>query len=109
MERLFVYGTLQPGRSNAYLLEEIGGNWQEAFVNGHFYDSGWGAAEGFPGLVLDPDGPQVNGYVFTSANLVQHWSELDAFEDGYDRVMTQVVTSGGASLRVWVYQLQAKR
>ena len=34
METLFVYGTLCPGRSNAPILEGIGGMWQTGFVSG---------------------------------------------------------------------------
>ena len=28
MERLFVYGTLRPGHSNAHIMDNIGGEWQ---------------------------------------------------------------------------------
>ena len=56
MERLFVYGTLRPGHENAYILENIGGDWLPGDVAGTFYESGWGAAEGFPGLILDDHG-----------------------------------------------------
>ena len=30
IQRLFVYGTLAPGRPNEHLLNEIGGSWEEA-------------------------------------------------------------------------------
>jgi gamma-glutamylcyclotransferase (GGCT)/AIG2-like uncharacterized protein YtfP len=52
MERLFVYGTLRPGHSNAYILENIGGEWLPGYVTGTFYERGWGAAADFPGIVL---------------------------------------------------------
>ena len=32
MERLFVYGTLGPGRPNEHILLKIGGTWQPASV-----------------------------------------------------------------------------
>jgi gamma-glutamylcyclotransferase (GGCT)/AIG2-like uncharacterized protein YtfP len=41
MERLFVYGTLRPGHSNAYILENIGGEWLPGYVTGTFYERGW--------------------------------------------------------------------
>lgn len=106
MERLFVYGTLQPGKSNAHILEEIGGEWQPGYVTGTFYDRGWGAAEGFPGIVLEDNGPQVQGYLFISAHLDAHWAMLDEFEDGYDRVEVMVTTKEGQQLSAWIYQLQ---
>ena len=63
MKPLFVYGTLCPGRSNAHILEAIGGEWRPGYVTGTFYARGWGAAADFPGIVLDAHGPRVNGYL----------------------------------------------
>ena len=106
MERLFVYGTLRPGHENAYILENIGGNWLPGDGAGTFYESGWGAAEGFPGLVLDDHGPRVSGYLFLSDNLEAHWPMLDEFEEGYDRVEVMVTTAEAQQVTAWVYQLQ---
>ena len=106
MEHLFVYGTLRPGHANASILENIGGQWLAGYVAGTFYESGWGAAEGFPGLVLDDNGPRVSGYVFLSDHLEAHWPMLDEFEDGYDRVEVVVTTAEGQQITAWVYQLQ---
>ena len=61
MKPLFVYGTLQPGHSNAHILESIGGEWLAGTVNGVFYERGWGAAADFPGIVLDNDAGVVRG------------------------------------------------
>ena len=52
MERLFVYGTLRPGHSNAHIMDSIGGEWQPGYITGTFYERGWGAAADFPGFVL---------------------------------------------------------
>ncbi|MDU7820735.1 MAG: gamma-glutamylcyclotransferase family protein, partial [Klebsiella sp.] len=90
MERLFVYGTLRPGHSNAHIMDNIGGEWQPGYVQGLFYERGWGAAADFPGIVLDNNGPRVDGYLFLSTNLSAHWPMLDAFEEGYDRVAVDV-------------------
>ncbi|WP_437889612.1 gamma-glutamylcyclotransferase family protein [Phytobacter sp. V91] len=106
MERLFVYGTLRPGHSNAHIMENIGGEWLAGYVTGTFYERGWGAAADFPGIVLDERGPQVHGYLFISASLAAHWPMLDEFEDGYDRVEVTVTTQDGQQLRAWIYQLQ---
>ncbi len=106
MTPLFVYGTLRPGQCNAHLMEKIGGKWQAGYINGRFYESGWGAATGFPGVVLDPHGPPVEGFLFLSENLADHWPILDAFEDGYDRVLTEVTFGENQTTPAWVYQLQ---
>ncbi|WP_313651664.1 gamma-glutamylcyclotransferase family protein [Pantoea sp.] len=106
MKRLFVYGTLCPGRENAYILEKIGGEWLAGSVNGTYYPRGWGAAADFPGIILDENGPDVPGYLFISDQLEAHWPMLDAFEDGYDRVQVRVQTDKNQQLTAWVYQLQ---
>lgn len=106
MERLFVYGTLRPGHANAYILENIGGEWLPGTVSGTFYERGWGAAADFPGIVLSESGPQVHGYLFSSAKLAEFWPALDEFEEGYDRVEVEVTTADGRRLSAWIYQLQ---
>lgn len=106
MERLFVYGTLRPGHSNAHIMENIGGEWLPGYVTGTFYERGWGAAADFPGIVLQKNGPQVQGYLFISDNLEAHWPMLDEFEDGYDRVKVDVTAANGEQLTAWIYQLQ---
>lgn len=108
MKPLFVYGTLCPGRSNAHILENIGGDWLAGYVTGTFFERGWGAAADFPGIVLDKNGPRVAGYLFLSDQLDVHWPMLDEFEDGYDRVEVDVTTSQGQQVTAWVYQLQPR-
>ena len=108
MKPLFVYGTLCPGRSNAHILEAIGGEWRPGYVTGIFYARGWGAAADFPGIVLDANGPRVNGYLFLSDRLAAHWPMLDDFEEGYDRVPVEVTTDDGQQVSAWIYQLQPR-
>ncbi|HSE41878.1 MAG TPA: gamma-glutamylcyclotransferase, partial [Acidobacteriota bacterium] len=43
MKRLFVYGTLAPGRPNEHILGQIGGSFEPATVIGTLYQEGWGA------------------------------------------------------------------
>ncbi|MBM3070972.1 gamma-glutamylcyclotransferase [Enterobacter sp. RHBSTW-00994] len=107
MKPLFVYGTLRPGQSNAYILDNIGGEWLPGYVTGTFYESGWGPAEGFPGIVLDKGNARVEGYLFLSDNLSAHWPMLDEFEEGYDRVEVDVMLADGTQVVAWIYQLQA--
>lgn len=93
---LATYGTLAPGRPNAHMLAKIEGQWSFGTVRGHLVEKGWGAALGFPGIILDPAGPEVQVHVFSSQELPNHWARLDAFEgDGYRRVPVAVQTRDG--------------
>lgn len=107
MNRLFVYGTLQPGQPNAHLLESIGGTFEKATVRGHLHAEGWGATMGYPAIKLDPAGPQIDGYLFTSPALETHWPELDDFEgDAYQRIETRVRLADGDTKAAYVYALR---
>lgn len=80
MEKLFVYGTLGPGRPNEHILKKIGGTWKKGFVWGKLFKEGWGAEMGFPGIRLEEKVGMIKGHVFYSNNLGQHWAELNKFE-----------------------------
>lgn len=112
MERLFVYGTLGPGRPNEHILLKIGGTWQPASVRGRLVRAGWGfERSGFPALVPDAHGEEVAGHVFVSPNLAAHWPALDAFEgEDYVREAAKAVLADGTEVEAWVYALaEAKR
>ena len=95
--RLATYGTLAPGRVNHHQLADLAGHWRPGTVRGRLVEAGWGAAHGYPGLILDPSGEDVEVHLFESADLADHWPRLDAFEGpGYRRVVTQVATEDGA-------------
>jgi gamma-glutamylcyclotransferase (GGCT)/AIG2-like uncharacterized protein YtfP len=95
-QRLAVYGSLAPGRANHHQLADLKGYWREGTVRGRLVDAGWGAALGFPGLILDQSSPQVHVFLFESADLPKHWPRLDEFEGaGYRRVVTAVGTPDG--------------
>jgi gamma-glutamylcyclotransferase (GGCT)/AIG2-like uncharacterized protein YtfP len=105
-DRLFVYGTLAPGRPNAHVLADVPGHWTPATVRGRLVQAGWGAAAGYPGIVPSADGDDVPGFVFSSAALPAHWERLDAFEGpGYVRVRVPARLAGGASVEAFVYAL----
>ena len=105
-EALFVYGTLAPGRANAHVLAPLKGTWRNGSVRGQLHAEGWGATLGFPGIVLDPQGPEVKGQVFTAPGLADFWPTLDAFEgEGYRRVPVEVWLEGGDTLTCWIYSL----
>jgi gamma-glutamylcyclotransferase (GGCT)/AIG2-like uncharacterized protein YtfP len=106
-DRLFVYGTLAPGRPNEHVLADLGGTWEPAYVTGTLWEHGWGAALGYPGIVLDERGTdRVDGLVFTAAALEQHWDRLDEFEgEGYRRVLTRATLDDGTVVDTDIYVL----
>jgi gamma-glutamylcyclotransferase (GGCT)/AIG2-like uncharacterized protein YtfP len=108
MQRLFIYGSLQPGGPNEHLMNEIGGDWEQAVAKGHLIKDGWGSKMGYPGLVLDEFGEDVHGHVFRSLNLESEWAKLDKFEgEDYQRVTTNVTLVSGEQVEVQVYTLRA--
>lgn len=107
--RLFVYGTLAPGRSNAHVLADVTGTWERATVRGTLHHEGWGAAAGYPGIVLDDAGPEVAGFVLTSDRLPEHWDRLDHFEgEGYERVRVSASLEDGTVVAAFAYALSKK-
>ncbi|MGN6520955.1 MAG: gamma-glutamylcyclotransferase family protein [Dokdonella sp.] len=107
IERLFVYGTLAPGKPNAHVLAGVRGTWEPASVTGRLLAEGWGAALGFPGIVLDDHGESVRGLVFSSDELAAHWERLDAFEgEGYERVPTVARRDDGSQVDAYIYRLR---
>lgn len=106
MERLFVYGTLAPGRVNHHIVENIPGKWEPAIVRGKLIDQGWGADMGYPGIILAKDGDEVSGFLFSSERLSEHWSMLDEFEGGgYKRELVKVKIATGKLLEAYVYSI----
>jgi gamma-glutamylcyclotransferase (GGCT)/AIG2-like uncharacterized protein YtfP len=108
--RLFVYGTLAPGRPNEHVLADIPGSWQPATVTGTLLQEGWGAAAGYPGIVLDEHGAKVQGLLFSSERLADQWARLDQFEgDGYERVLTTATLDDGTTVDAFIYKLSGRR
>jgi gamma-glutamylcyclotransferase (GGCT)/AIG2-like uncharacterized protein YtfP len=103
-QRLFVYGTLAPGRPNEHLLADVDGDWEPATVRGVLVQEGWGAGLGFPAIALAADGPEVSGFLFVSDRLDDHWARLDAFEgEEYDRVVAPAKRTDGQEVDAHVY------
>ena len=108
IEKLFVYGTLGPGRPNEHVLDAIGGSWETATVSGTLREEGWGAEMGYPGIDLDEHGGEVEGFLFTSENLSGQWASLDAFEgEAYRRVLTKVKLKDGCKVDAYIYTLRS--
>lgn len=105
-DKLFVYGTLAPGRPNEHILAPIAGTWQPATVTGKLYQNGWGAALGYPGIVIDSQGDKVEGLIFSSDKLPDNWSMFDEFEgEGYQRVTVTVELADGNNTDAQIYAL----
>ena len=77
-------------------------------MRGQLLQEGWGAELGYPGIVLDLDGPAVGVQLFESSDLPGRWTRLDEFEgSGYRRTVTTATTAEGdllASIYVVVFQ-----
>lgn len=108
-QKLFIYGSLGPLQPNEHILTAIGGKWEPATVKGHLKQCGWGAEMGYPAIVLDKDGEDVRGFVFSSKNLAKHWNEIDDFEgDEYERVKAEVHMDDHSSIEAHVYVLKKR-
>lgn len=109
VERLFTYGSLQPGGPNEHVLDDIDGEWQPAAVTGCLVETGWAAAIGYPALRLDDAGEVVPGFVFTSTELANHWGRLDDFEGSeYRRVVADVELDDGRVVPAYIYVLESR-
>jgi len=109
VQRLFVYGTLAPGRPNAHILSSIDGFWENASVSGSLHAVGWGASLGYPGIIPSETGGDVEGFLFSSNSLSDHWSRLDEFEgEAYERVLVTANLEDGGSVETYVYALREK-
>ncbi len=109
VEKLFVYGTLGPNRPNEHVLTAIGGSWENATVRGTLREEGWGAEMGYPGIDIDENADEIEGFIFISENLVNHWDVLDDFEgEGYTRAVIQAKLKDENMVDAYIYVLRTK-
>jgi gamma-glutamylcyclotransferase (GGCT)/AIG2-like uncharacterized protein YtfP len=107
IERLFVYGTLAPGRPNEHVLGKIEGSWQAASVTGTLRQEGWGAEMGYPGIDLDEQGDEIQGFLYSSEKLAGYWAQLDEFEgEAYERVSISVKLANNRIVDAFIYALR---
>ncbi|HBA33340.1 MAG TPA: hypothetical protein DCZ12_04310 [Gammaproteobacteria bacterium] len=110
IDALFIYGTLAPGQPNEDLLKPLAGHWEPGYVHGTLYPPGTPPIVAYPVIKLEPSGTLINGLIFTSAALRQHWQRLDHFEgEEYERVVTQARTTKGEPRTVYIYVLNETR
>lgn len=100
---LATYGTLAPGRVNHHQLAELRGRWTTGTIRGRLIETGWGAALGYPALVLDVAGEAIAVHLFTSEDLPAHWARLDAFEGAEYRRAEAMVETDAGQLAAWIY------
>jgi gamma-glutamylcyclotransferase (GGCT)/AIG2-like uncharacterized protein YtfP len=104
--RLAVYGTLAPGRKNHWVLDGLRGAWFNGTVRGYLHEEGWGATDGFPAIILDDMGDEIQVQVFESEQLPGAWKRIDEFEGAeYRRVEVHVKTSKGEFIACQIYEL----
>ncbi len=104
IQRLFVYGTLAPGAPNEHVLAGIEGWWEPATVRGRPVEEGWAVENGYPAIALDDEAPEVDGLLFCSPLLDEHWTRLDEFEGiGYERVAAPAQRFDGQAVEAQVY------
>lgn len=102
---LATYGTLMPGEANHWVVRNIVGQWTTGTVCGWAYPVGFGPAEGYPGITLDPAGGPVPVAVLTSDRLDRHLRDIDEFEGpGHRRIECDVALESGEHIRAWIYE-----
>ena len=102
--RLATYGTLAPGRANHRQLDGLRGRWLTGTVRGRLVEAGWGAAQGYPAIILSEAAAPVTVHVFESEDLPACWDRLDAFEgDEYQRIAARVQLDDGDIVDAMIY------
>ncbi|MGH9117534.1 MAG: gamma-glutamylcyclotransferase family protein [Acidimicrobiales bacterium] len=100
--RLFVYGTLQPGRLRWSFLEPFATGFRPATVGGRLCDSG----KGWPAAVFGAGGDRIPG---TTVDLDPGRTDealrlLDGVEGSVDGLFVRIAVVTDADERAWAYQ-----
>ena len=67
---------------------------------------GWGAEMGYPGIDLDEQGNEIQGFLFSSEELSDHLAKLDEFEsEAFERVLIAVKLTGNRTVDSYIYAL----
>lgn len=102
LQRLFVDGAVAPGGSNYKVLESIPGYWERASIGGSLQDVTTGAV--CCGVDLSDTRSKVDGYLFHSDKLSEHWLRLDTEAwPQCARVEARVLRSDGVAVAAFVY------
>lgn len=100
LDRLFVYGSLMRAGRAHELLGELAAS-VPAQVTGRLY----GLQDGYPMLVLDPDGDRIAGELVTLREPADAFSRLDPYEGPeYRRIVHPAQpTGGGPPEAAWIF------
>lgn len=103
-ERLIVYGSLAPGRTNHGQLAALGGEWTGGWVTGDRVPMGWGIELGYSAVRWRPGGERIAAWLLNSAGLPAAWDRLDAFEGAvYQRMLAPFHTEAGIIAVAYLY------
>lgn len=96
--RVFVYGTLRSGGSNAWRMENAT-FMDAATTRGHLYRVDW-----YPGAIFDETAAStILGELYTIP--LEPLQQLDAFEgQEYERIKIMVTTSSQQTYEAWAWQ-----
>lgn len=98
-QKLFSYGTLQPGRKNARLLAGVEGEWISAATRG----KRWMMEGRFHAFRWEPEGEIVTGTLLVSPEI--DWEKLDSFEGSlYRRILIPVTSENDEFLVANAYE-----
>jgi gamma-glutamylcyclotransferase (GGCT)/AIG2-like uncharacterized protein YtfP len=108
-EKLFVYGTLHPGKAPSEIAEVVS-RFQpvgEGTVRGRLYKF-----DDYPAMILDRKGQPVSGHVFSIPENSNALKQLDAYEEYspedpqdslFIRQKTRVTLHNGKQAQCWIY------
>ena len=104
INRIFVYGSLQPGMQNESILKNLNGNWKKGFVLGELLNINSGENYGYPVLKINKIGSKIYGMVFESYEIKKKIEEIDKFEgENYKRIIGEVYLESGLKKEAYIY------
>jgi gamma-glutamylcyclotransferase (GGCT)/AIG2-like uncharacterized protein YtfP len=93
-ERLVIYGTLAPGKSNHNVIADLRGEYRDCAVHGRISE-----VDGFPHFTWARSDASLGALLFSSKQLPGMWGALDRFEgDGYKRRLIPATIDSGLSI-----------
>ena len=107
-EKLAVYGSLAPGKTNHHIVAPLGGEWSDGLIVGDLFQTGWGAPLGYWAFRPRDGGERIPVKVLTAQKLPGAWGTLDEFEGNeYRRILVPIYDAGDAASLYTVANLYA--
>ena len=98
INRIFVYGSLQPGMQNESILKNLNGNWKKGFVLGELLNINSGENYGYPVLKINKIGSKIYGMVFESYEIKK---KIEG--ENYKRIIGEVYLESGLKKEAYIY------